>query len=77
MILYMNIRDKRRLTPLAGDPACSRRVSVAKSQRIGLDRNVRKGQMPGRDVELSSRVFGGDVQGQSRRAPKAPVSRQT
>jgi len=31
--------------------------------------------MPGREVELSSMVLGSDVQGQSRRAPKANVVR--
>ena len=30
--------------------------------------------MPGREVEISSKVLGSDVQGQSRRAPKANVS---
>ena len=30
--------------------------------------------MPGRDVEFSSKILGSDVQGQSRQAPKAPVS---
>jgi len=42
----------------AGDPACSRRVSGAKSQKIEIGEECRKVKTPGREVELSSKVLG-------------------
>jgi len=54
-------------TPLAGDPAFSRRVSGAKSQKFGLDKDRRKVMVPGREVELSLTVLGNIVLSQRRR----------
>ena len=51
-------------------PEGKRREKAKKPHKIKL---VEKLEPPGREVELSSKVLGSNVQGQSRRAPKANV----